>query len=240
MITFSKFSMEAIILCGGLGTRIRTITQDSIPKAMVKIKGKTILEWEIEWLNKHGIVHVILAVRHLADYIQKKLGDSYQTEIDKVKITYSREPKKLGSGGAVRFAEKHVSDEHVIIMNGDVLTNYNLKEMISAHLKKNLAGTIGVSMMRSPYGIVEFDDNLMISEFKEKPLLNHWIHSGIDIFQKKVLLSFPEKGQMEDTIFVELAKKKELSVFKIEPKYYWRSIDTTKDFQEAEKDWPGV
>ncbi len=65
--------MDAILLCGGLGTRIRTVTQDSYPKAMVQIMGKTILEWELSWLRKHDVKHAILAVRHLAAYIEEQL-----------------------------------------------------------------------------------------------------------------------------------------------------------------------
>lgn len=232
--------MDAIILCGGLGTRIRTVTGNNIPKAMIEIQGKTILQWELNWLRKHGIKHAILAVRHLADYIEEKLGESYDTDYGPIEITYSREQEKLGSGGAVRFASKHVTTDEVLIMNGDILTNYNLEEMIQAHKNSGLTGTIGIAQMRSPYGIVIFDENNTITMFQEKPLLNKWIHAGVDIFKTEVLPRFPEKGQMEDTIFVELANQRDLYAFKIQSNYYWRSIDTPKDFKEAEKEWPGL
>ncbi|MHA1303518.1 MAG: nucleotidyltransferase family protein [Candidatus Heimdallarchaeaceae archaeon] len=232
--------MDAIILCGGLGTRIRTVTQDSYPKAMVRIQGKTILEWELAWLKKHGINFVILAVRHLADYIKEQLGTYIETENGKIEIAYSKEPEKLGSGGAVRLASQYISTKDVIVMNGDILTNFNLKDMIEHYNKSECSGSIGVAKMRSPYGIVEINDKDIIQEFREKPLLDHWIHAGVDIFKKDVLPDFPKKGQMEDTIFVQLAERRELIAYKIDPRNYWRSIDTAKDFETAEKEWPGI
>ena len=232
--------MDCIILCGGLGTRIRTVTGDSYPKTMVEIAGKTILEWEMNWLRKYGIQHIILAVRHLADYIQEQFGETIQTDYGQVEISYSKEKEKLGSGGATRLASQFVTSDDVIIMNGDIMTNYNLSDMIEDYKKTGLKGSIAVALMRSPFGIVEIDENEKIKEFREKPLLNHWIHAGVVIFKTSTLKAFPEIGQMEETIFVKLANENQLKAYKIEPKYFWRSIDNPKDLQEVEKDWKGL
>ncbi len=232
--------MDTIILCGGLGTRIRTITKDSLPKAMIQLSGKTILEWELNWLRKNNIQHAILAVRHLAAYIEEQFGRVYETEYGEIEISYSIEREKLGSGGAVLLANQFVSSKNAIIMNGDIITNFDLSEMITMHITSEIEGTIAVVKMRSPYGIVEIEDKKKISEFREKPILDHWIHAGVDVFAKDVLESFPEKGQMEETIFVEMAEKKELIAYRVNPEYYWRSIDNPKDLQEAEKEWKGL
>ena len=232
--------MDTIILCGGLGTRIRTVTQDSYPKAMIQISGKTILEWELSWLRKNNVKHAILAVRYLADYIEEQYGSCFQTEYGEIEISYSREKEKLGSGGAVKLASPLVSTRQGIIMNGDIMTNFDLVQMMNNHQKDNMKGTIAIAKMRSPYGIVETEKSGVIFEFKEKPMLDHWIHAGVDIFETEILHNFPEKGQMEETIFEELAEEKQLRAFNIDPKYYWKSIDNPKDFQEAEKDWKGL
>jgi mannose-1-phosphate guanylyltransferase len=232
--------MEAIILCGGLGTRIRTITKDSYPKAMVSISGKTILEWELNWLRKYGISHAVLAVRYLAHYIKDQFGDSLETEYGKIDITFNREKEKLGSGGAVYLAKELISSNEALIMNGDVITNFDLSSMINYHHTQKTVGTIAVAKMRSPFGIVNIYSDDTISEFKEKPILNHWIHAGVNIFQKNVLEKFPKIGQMEDTIFVELAKEKQLKAFYIESHYFWRSIDSPKDLEESVKEWKGL
>ena len=232
--------MDAIILCGGLGTRIRTVTKDSYPKAMVQIVGKTILEWEMNWLRKHGIQHVILAVRYLAAYIEEQFGSSFETDYGEINVSYSKEHEKLGSGGAVKHAKDLVSSTDALIMNGDIITNFNLKEMIERYSKDVKLGSIAVAKMKSPFGIVELTNENDILEFREKPVLDHWIHAGVDIFAKDVLDRFPKKGQMEETIFVELAEENQLRAYRIEPKYFWRSIDNPKDVQETEKEWKGV
>ena len=232
--------MDAIILCGGLGTRIRTVTKDSYPKAMVQIVGKTILEWELTWLKKHGINHAVLAVRHLAAYIEEQFGSTYDTGFGEINVSYSKEHEKLGSGGAVKHARSHISGSDVIIMNGDIITDFNLKEMIDRYKKDKKLGSIAVAKMRSPFGIVETTEDDAIQEFREKPILNHWIHAGVDIFSEDVLDRFPVKGQMEETIFVKLAKENQLKAYRIDPKFFWRSIDNPKDVQETEKEWKGL
>ena len=232
--------MDSIILCGGLGTRIRTVTQDSYPKAMVEIMGKTILEWELSWLRKYNINHAILAVRHLAGYIEEQFGRIYETPYGEIEVSYSREQEKLGSGGAVQLAKSFVTNNNVIVMNGDVLTNFNLDELVKFHISNKVQGTIAVVKMRSPFGIVKVKEDNNISEFREKPILNHLIHAGVDVFKRDVLDRFPEVGQMEETIFVDLTKEKRLKAFKVDPEYYWRSIDSPKDLQEAEKEWKGI
>ncbi len=232
--------MDAIILCGGLGTRIRTVTKDSYPKAMVQIVGRTILEWELAWLKKHGINHAVLAVRHLAAYIEEQFGNTYETGYGDINVSYSKEQKKLGSGGAVKHARSHISGSDVLIMNGDIITNFNLKEMIDRYKKDQKLGSIAVAKMRSPFGIVETTEDDAIQEFKEKPILNHWIHAGVDIFSEDVLDRFPDKGQMEETIFVKLAQENQLKAYRIDTKFFWRSIDNPKDVQETEREWKGL
>ena len=231
--------MDAIILCGGLGTRIRTITQDSYPKAMVSIAGKTILEWELTWLRKYDVKHAILAVRHLADYIEEQFGNTYETEYGTIEVTYSRETEKLGSGGAVKQASNVVSSKNTIVLNGDIMTNFNLAEMNKFHLESNTIGTIATVKMRSPFGIVEIEEDDTILRFREKPILAHWIHAGVDTFKSEILQDFPDKGQMEETIFVKLAEAKQLKSYQVDSKYYWRSIDNPKDFQETTKELKG-
>jgi len=232
--------MDAVILCGGLGTRIRTVTKDSYPKVMVQIVGRTILEWELSWLRKHGINHAILAVRHLASYIEEQFGKNYTTKYGDINISYSREQEKLGSGGAVKLAKNHVKTSDFLILNGDIITNFDLGKMIEFHKKGEKKGTIAVAKMRSPFGIVETTKQDEILAFKEKPILDHWIHAGVDIFNKDVIDRFPDKGQMEETIFVDLAKENHLKAFRICPQCFWRSIDNPKDVQETERDWKGL
>ena len=115
---------EAVILSGGSGTRLRSVTQNKIPKAMTKIKGHSILEWQLKWLSREGVSHVVLAIGHLSDQIQSFIGDSYSSKYGDIKISYSVETEKLGTGGAFKQASNLLIDNQCYILNGDViLTN---------------------------------------------------------------------------------------------------------------------
>ncbi len=230
---------EALILVGGKGTRLRSITNDSIPKTLAKIQNRPILEWELEWLVREGFRHAILATGHLSEKIQMAFGKEFETQFGSISLDYSIEREKLGSGGAVRLASELVTEQRVLVMNGDVLTDINLKPMKAIH--KNLgklATMLGVNMV-SPYGIVH-SENGLITKFEEKPVLDYIIHGGIDIIEKDVLERFPKKGQMEDTIFVELVEQGDFAIYTPKNHFFWMSIDTHKDFQTANEKWSGL
>jgi len=125
--------MNAIILCGGLSTRLGEITKE-IPKVLLKIGDKTVFEWQIEKIKKMGIDKVVLAAGHLAEVLKKEIGDEYNA----VKVIYAIEDKKLGTGGAIKNALNYVpeKDKASIILNGDILTTVDFNDL-KKHLKKN-------------------------------------------------------------------------------------------------------
>ncbi len=231
---------DAIILSGGSGTRIREITKNEIPKTLVEIKGKPLIEWELELLSKYGVKRAILAIGVLSDVIKNHFENGiYQSKYGEIEIIFSEEKDKLGSGGAIKYASKHVEDNLCYIFNGDVISNANLAEFTEFHMKMNAPASMYLVKMRSPYGIVIAKNNKIV-EFKEKPLLDIYIHSGIDIINSELLSKFPDKGQMEDTIFVDLANSGKFAAYQAPSDVYWKSIDTPKDFITANKDWPGL
>ena len=231
--------MQAIILVGGLGTRLRSVTGDSSAKTTLNIKGRSIISWEIEWLVKHNIKHVILATGHLShlvvDHVDRIVEEQLSSEVE---ITYSQERERLGSGGAVKLASQYV-DSDCIVMNGDTLTNYDLRDQIDFFKKYEGNGCINLVKMRSPYGVVDVNSENLVTDFREKPILDVWIHAGVDIFTKEQIFQFPEQGQMEDTIFVDLAKERRIRGYRLPPGSYWQSIDSEKDYLQAQMIWEG-
>ena len=226
-------------MAGGKGTRLRSVTMNVIPKGLTPIQEKPILVWELEWLAREGIKSAILATGHLSEEIEKALGDQVTTPYGNVDLQYSVEKEKLGSGGAVRMASELVSSSQVLILNGDVLTDAPLSPLFDLHKeKKVLATMLGVNMV-SPYGIIHHKDNL-ITKYEEKPRLDVPIHGGVDLFEADVLSRFPVKGQMEETIFVELVKERMFAFHLISNDRFWMSIDTQKDFELANKTWKGL
>ena len=230
---------EAIILAGGKGKRMRSITQDKIPKSLTLIQSQSILEWELKWLARENVSHVILATGHLSHVIEDHMGTEYSCDFGKIDLTYSPEKEKLGSGGAVKLAAEQLSTNHSYLVNGDILSNAKLEDMKSLHFASDVYGTMYLTKMRSPYGVVNYKKNL-ITEFKEKPLLDVFIHGGIDIIQSDQFDRFPDRGQMEDTIFVEFAEENKFAAYRAKEVDFWMSIDSEKDYDNANTNWLGI
>ncbi len=234
----SKIS-EGIILVGGKGTRLRSVTMNEIPKALTKIGDKSILEWEMNWYAKNGFQHLVLATGHLAEKIEQHFGRQFETEFGSIELSYSVEKEKLGSGGAIKQAGQYTSSDQIAISNGDVLTNFDFTEMKEMHEKMNVLATMLAVNMTSPYGILHIKESI-ITAFEEKPRLNVPIHAGVDIINSTIIQRFPDKGQMEDTIFLDLVEEKQFAVYQLSDEMFWMSIDTQKDFELANETWTGL
>lgn len=213
--------MKAVILAGGKGRRLRPIT-DYLPKPLVPINGIPIIEWQIKYFKRFGINEFVICAGYRSDQVisyleSKKLG---------VKIDYSVEKKPLGTGGAIKNARKYLHDDEFYVINGDVLTMLNLK-----NLKPNL-NSIAVIPLRTSFGIVHLDDGL-IDKFEEKPEIhNHWMNAGIYRLQHNVIKQLPSVGNIEHKTFPNLAANGNLHAVKYQ-NTLWHSIDSHKDIEEC-------
>ena len=174
--------MNAIILCGGLSTRLGEITK-SIPKILLEIKGRTVLDWQLEKLKSVGVSEVVLAAGHLSDVLFHTVG----LHLNGMALTYAIEQERLGTGGAIKHAWEYVSKkgEPVIVLNGDVLTTVDLAKMTD-YLKPGSDGIILGSKVEdaSSLGTLYYDENYHLKQFKEKEGLHQpgYINGGIYIF----------------------------------------------------------
>ncbi len=224
--------MKALILAGGLGERLRPYTE-KIPKPLLEVAGKPILFWQIEWLKKHNVDHIVLAVGYLGEKIEETIGDGSQFS---VKVDYSYEKEKLGTGGAIKNARSFLEDaKKFFVINGDIITNINLTKL-SDKVENSVIGGIAVVPLPSPYGIIKFDETTgVIKSFVEKPKLpDYWINAGIYILKREILDMLPDKGDIEKTTFPKLAEEKKLIAVPFN-EVYWKSVDTHKDIKEAAK-----
>lgn len=238
-LVMTKAVTEAIILAGGKGTRLRSVTQDMIPKGMTPIQEKPIIEWEFEYLAREGINHVILALGHHSELIEKEFGSSYETEFGNIDLSISIEKEKLGSGGAVKLASSQVNGDRVLLMNGDILTNASLRKLSEIHERTDALASMLLVNMTSPYGVAKVSNDLIV-DFVEKPRLDVPIHAGIDIVEREIFSRFPTVGQMEDTIFIELAQERKFAYHLMRNDEFWMSVDTHKDYTQANESWPGL
>lgn len=221
----------AIILAGGKGERLRPYTNDR-PKPMVEINGKPILAYQLEQLKKAGIKYVVFACSYHREALQEhfKKDNGYGIE-----ASFSVEETPLGRGGGIKKAMQMLPKgwENVIITNGDNLWKLDLAGLIKKHEEKKAIATVVVVPLKSPYGIVEFNETDEILGFKEKPILPHWVNAGVYIFSKEIEALLPDEGDHEIETFPKLPSNR-FQVFKSTD--YWRGVDTVKDLTEAEKE----
>ncbi|BCU70223.1 nucleotidyltransferase family protein [Stygiolobus caldivivus] len=219
--------MKAVILAGGFGKRLRPLT-DERPKPLIEIAGKPILEWQIRWLKKFGVTSVFI----LAGYKKEVLIDWVSKNQEKlgVPIAILTEDQPLGTGGAIKRLQGFISpNEKFFVLNGDILTNLDLSKLED---QKSIA-IISLVPLRSPFGIVKVDNEGNITQFVEKPVLkDYWINAGIYRMNSEVFEYLPEKGDIEKETFPLLAQKGLLKGITFND-VYWRSIDTLKDYEEA-------
>ncbi len=216
-----KPPVKAVILAGGKGLRLRPIT-DYLPKPLVPIGGIPVIEWQIKYFKKFGISEFVICAGYRAEQIvshlqSKKLG---------AEISFSIEKKSLGTGGAIKNAQKYLSDDEFYVINGDVLTTLDPTNLQPG---KN---SIAVIPLRTSFGIVHLDDG-KVDQFEEKPeIRNYWMNAGIYRLQHDVIKQLPTVGNIEDTTFPKLAKAGELHAAKY-PDTLWHSVDSHKDMDEC-------
>lgn len=222
---------QAIILAGGKGERLRPFTEDR-PKPMVEVGGRPIVEYQLDQLAKAGIEEVVFACSYKREVLQKHIGSGSKYGI---KASFSIEETPLGRGGGIKQAMQHLSLDwqDVVVLNGDNLWRIEFDQLIAQHQNHSSLATLVVVPLRSPYGIVEFDNQHKIKGFREKPVLPHWINAGVYVFSNKIEPLLPEMGDHETETFPNLSADK-FMVYKSEG--YWRAVDTIKDLTEASKE----
>lgn len=185
---------EAIILCGGLGTRLRSIISD-VPKPMAPIKNKPFLAFVLEYLKKQNISRVVLAVSYKYEIIQEYFGNSYLG----MQILYSIEKEPLGTGGAILEALNLINSDSCYVLNGDTFFDVNLDRL----KLDNSDICVALKPMKNfdRYGSVDIDNNSYISAFNEKKFTsNGLINGGVYLIKKNIFNSFnlPNKFSFEE------------------------------------------
>ena len=230
--------MTGVILAGGFGTRLRPLTIN-IPKPMVPIANKPILYHIIKLLKKNGIKDLIIIL-----YYQPELIKDYFKDGEKfgVNIKYIISDEDLGTCGATALAKEYLKDDFLVI-SGDILTDFNLSEIINFHLKKKSIATITLTRVSNPlqYGIVITNEDGKIVRFLEKPswgeVFSDTINTGIYILNPKIFDFVPEKKEFDfSKNLFPLLLKKELPIFGYISSGYWKDIGNVKEYKIAHED----
>jgi mannose-1-phosphate guanylyltransferase/phosphomannomutase len=219
--------MKAIILCGGEGTRLRPYTYN-IPKPMLKLGNRPILEFVILNLKRYGIKDFILTVGYLNEKIKDYFEDGSKWGVN---IDYLVEDEKLNTAGSVLQAKDQL-DETFFVGMGDHITAINAKEMSAFHKQSGNIATMALKMQGMPveYGIVEVNDDASVAAFAEKPILSNLINAGIYIFEPEIFNYIKPKEDFAKDVFPRLLKNgKKISGYKFTE--YWADIGRITDYE---------
>jgi len=228
--------LKALILAGGQGLRLRPLTDDK-PKPLVAVNGKPIAEWQLDWLIKSVQLE---QATFLCGYKWTRLKEHFGSSYRGVRVEYSVEAEPLGTGGAFRQAivSAKMGDENVVMMNGDVVTDLPLAEMVARHSSATSRPTITLLLVpyKSRFGIVHIDKQNHVKSFEEKPEFSDvWINGGIYVANaKRLLAALPAKGDIERETFPKLVGPGEIMAYPY--RGFWSLIDSVKDIQEVEKE----
>jgi len=223
--------LKVVILAGGLGTRLKPFTE-LIPKPLLPIGEKAVLEIQIEHLKKSGFDEIYLATNYKSNYIEHFFGDGSRYG---VKLTISKEEKPLGTVGPLTLLKNELT-EPFLMMNGDILTLLNFRNMYDFAISKKTNLTIGIKEYLMPFAFGNvFYDGDFVTGIDEKPDIIHNILAGIYIFQPGIFNLIPNNKYfgMDDLIHNMLEEK--IPITKYEIKEYWLDIGQVDDYKKAQE-----
>ncbi|MEM1583848.1 MAG: nucleotidyltransferase family protein [Nitrososphaerota archaeon] len=230
-------SLKCLILCGGRGTGLTPLTY-SIPKSMIPIGYKPLLEHIIMYMKKQGIYNFILAIGYLGEHLIKYFGDGRHMGLS---IDYSIEKFPLGTAGAVKNAEKKLNTTFLTV-NGDVIfTGLDIPSLIKYHREKNSIATIVLTRVEDArrFGLVSIDEEGRVIAFREKPRqpVPGFVNAGIYVFEPAIFDYIPSDrpSSLEEDVFPELADQNKLYAYLHNG--YWIDVGDQSDYEKAVKDF---
>lgn len=212
--------MQAVILAGGLGTRLRPIT-NSIPKVMVKVNGKPFLQHQIEYLKEFGVDNLLILAAYLGDKIQDYFGDGSTFGL---RVEYSFEKEPMGTGGAIKNAKGKLEDSFMLL-NGDTLLQINYKALIDYFLSENVIGLVVTYTNRSAtfQNNVAVDFKNVVTNYNKKdPTGMTQVDAGVYVFKRDTTDLIPEGRvcSLEEEIFPMLITRRELIAYPNDQCFY--------------------
>jgi NDP-sugar pyrophosphorylase family protein len=226
--------VEAIILAGGKAERLGEAAGGR-PKALVELAGRPLAAYQVAQLAAAGVTRVLVSCAAGEEGAFEAALGGIGPEVVAVP-----EPEPLGRGGGIRFAARARREQgDLLALNGDELVDVDFSRLLSLNREREAAATITVVPLRSPFGVVDLDDDL-VTGFREAPRLDQWVSCGIYALAEEALERFPERGDHETTTFPELAAEGRLRALRHEG--VWLTVNTPKDLRVASEylaDHPG-
>ena len=201
---------EAVILCGGLGTRLQGVIDDR-PKALAEVLGRPFLEWIVRSLiATHGVDHIILATGYMGEMIERRFEGM---SLGAVRLSYSHEPRPLGTGGALRLASQLTSTSRLLVLNGDSYCRFDLTRLLDTQIGKSAAASLWLALVHDQdrFGSVSIDADGRIQEFREKVVLAgpQLVSAGVYLIERNSIMAIAPNHtvSLERDVFPTLIDK---------------------------------
>lgn len=227
----TRLPISAMVMAGGFGTRLRPLT-DTVPKPLLPVGDKPIMEHTLERLHAAGINRVVVSTHYKAEAIEDHFGDGKRLGLS---IEYVKEEQPLGTAGALGLIERPT--EPLLVINGDVLTQVNYRAMLTFHQEYKADITVGVGQydFQVPYGVVELA-GVQIKKIVEKPTIRNFINAGVYLIQPRMLGHVPEGQRFDMTDLIEAAMQANDKVVSFPISEYWRDVGHHGDYAQAQSE----
>lgn len=226
----SLLPLDAVLMAGGKGERLRPLTE-KVPKPLLHVGEKAIIDYNIERLISYGIEHISVTV----NYLHEQIEDHFKESKNGIRIGCVREPKYLGTIGSVKFVETFYNDT-VLVMNSDLFTNIDYEDFY-LHFKEHDADMSVAAVPYSvsvPYGIFELNGR-NIEGVREKPTYNYYANAGIYLIKRTLLDKIPEATFFNATDFMEMLIREKMKVVRFPITGYWIDIGKHEDYKKAQE-----
>jgi mannose-1-phosphate guanylyltransferase len=225
--------VQALILAGGEGTRLRPLTT-TYPKPVVPLVDRPFIGFMLDWLRSHGVDRVVMSCGHMADGVRAVLGDGSRFGVE---LRFVEEPRPLGTGGALKFAEE-LLDQRFLMLNGDVLTDLDLTAQIEQHERTGARATLALTPVEDPsaYGLVRLNASDEVTEFVEKPSADQIdtnnVSAGAYVLERSVLdlLAPGQTASIERDVFPRLVGQ---GLYGYVGEGYWMDIGTPERYLQG-------
>lgn len=224
-------SNQAVILAGGLGSRLKPFTE-VIPKPLLPIGEKAVLEIQIERLKQYGFDEIYLATNYKAEYIESFFGDGSRYGVN---LIISKEDKPLGTVGPLTLLKESLHD-NFIVMNGDILSLIDFRDFFQFSVNKNTLLSITIKKIITPFsfGNIFFEDDY-VTNIEEKPDLITYALAGIYAMNKKIFQFIPDNEYFGMDTLIKTLLEKSLKISKYDLHSYWLDIGRIEDYEKAQE-----
>lgn len=221
--------MRAMILAAGLGTRLRPLTLKT-PKPLLKVKGRALIDYNLKLLKKAGFKEVVINLHHLGGQIKEHVGNGSKFGLS---VSYSNEPKILGTGGGIKKAQKFFKGRSFVVINADTLIQADLKKLVKYHLAKKAAATMVVRRLKKgePYARLDIVKSGRLVRFGK----GKYMYTGVQVLDPVIFKFLKKPSCLIESGYKQLLAKG-LPVYTFPYKGYWNDVGTVERLREANEE----